>query len=138
MTDEKITRPARIYILTFIIFWIAGWNGFRLFEAIYFWNTLKTYGASPLYVAISGGIWLMLGLFLTWSLLKGMTWGRLAAFFTTLSYTGWYWFDRLVLQEPHANWPFVLVANILFLLLIIFILFSHRTKNYFKRDAYGR
>jgi hypothetical protein len=138
MTREKIIRPARIYILVIIIFWIAGWNGLRLGETIFFWSTLRAYGAFPLYIAISGGTWLVVSSFLAWSLLQGKAWGRLALLFTTLGYIAWYWFDRLVLQQPHANWPFVLVANFFFLVLIIFILFSQRTTNYFKREAYGR
>jgi len=114
----------------------AAWNGLRLEQAIFFWKTLQAYGAHPLYIAISGAFWLITGLLLAWGFWLGKAWGWAAVLAGTTAYTAWYWFDRLVLQQPHSNWPFVLVANSLFLLIIFTILFSRRTRLFFKRDAY--
>jgi hypothetical protein len=138
MTDAKKTRPIGITVLSILVLWLAAWNGLRLGEATVFWKTLGEYGAAPLYISASGGVWLIAGLFLVWGLWKGKTWGWVSTFAGTIGYTAWYWFDRLVLQKPHANWPFVLVANIVLLLLILVILFSHPTRRYFQRDAYER
>jgi hypothetical protein len=137
MNYSRRHRPISISILAIIILWLAVWNGLRLGEAIFFWNTIEAYGTYPLYMSISGGIWLVIGLFLTWSLWQGRGWGRVAAILVSAGYTAWYWFDRLVLQEPHANWPFVLIANIIFLLLIFFILFSRGIRRYFQKDNHG-
>jgi predicted permease len=120
------------------VFWLTIWNGLRLGEAIFYWKTLAEYGAHPLYIAITGGVWPVAGFFLVWGLWQGKSWGWVAVLVGTVGYTGWYWFDRLVLQQPHANWPFVLVANIVCLLLILIILFSRVTRRYFKRDANDR
>jgi hypothetical protein len=137
MTNKK-KRPIGIYILLLLILWISGWNCLRLGEAVLFWNTLKAYAAFPLYIAISGGVWLILGLFLTWCIWQGKAWGRLLVMIASTGYTLWYWFDRLILQEPHANWQFVLASQFIFLLIIITILISKRTRSFFKRDADGR
>jgi hypothetical protein len=137
MTYSKRPRPISISILVLIILWLAIWNGLRLGEAIFYWNIYKAYNTYPLYISISGGIWFIIGLFLAWSLWQGRRWGRVAVICASAGYVAWYWFDRLVLQEPHANWPFVLVANIIILFLISSILFSRRTRRYYTKDGYG-
>jgi hypothetical protein len=136
MTDVRRVRPGNITVLSFFVFFFAAWNGLRLGEAIYYWKTLAEFDAYPLYIAISGGVWLIVGLFLVWSMWQGKVWGRKAALCAAASFTIWYWFDRSVLQEIHANWPFVLVVNMIFLLFMTTILFSHRARLFFTRDSY--
>jgi len=135
MISANRQRTIGITILAFIGLMLAAWNGLRLGETIFFWKTLETYGAYPLYIAISGGVWLITGLVLVAGLWLGETWGWAATLGGTIAYTAWYWFDRLIMQKPHANWPFVLIANIVFLLIIFLILFSRGTRRFFKRDA---
>jgi hypothetical protein len=131
-------RPFRLICLVLIVAFYVVWNGLRLGETIFFWRTLEKYGAHPLYIAISGGLWIIIGLLLAWGLWLGKAWGWAAAIGGTVGYTAWYWFDRLVMQKPPANWPFVLGSNIIFLLTILTILFSRKTRRFFKRDAYER
>ena len=138
MPFPGIKRPIRVYLLAIFVLWLAAWNGLRLGETIFFWKTLGTYGARPLYIAISGAVWLITGLLLTWGLWRGKAWGWAGVLAATAGYTAWYWFDRLVLQQPHANWPFVLIADLVSLLVIFTILFSRRTRLFFKRDANER
>jgi len=133
-----INRPIRVTSVAIIVVFAAAWNGLRLGLTIYFWKTLEAYGAHPLYIATSGGVWLITGLLLAWGFWLGKAWGWAAALAGMVGYSAWYWFDRLVLQQPRANWPFVLVADIVFLLIIFAILFSRRTRLFFKRDAYER
>jgi hypothetical protein len=138
MTATRNPRPIRISILAILILSFAVWNGLRLGEAIFLWRTLEEYGVNPLYISISGAFWLFVGFMLVWGLWQGKTWGRLAVIFGTAAYTSWYWFDRLVLQESHANWPFVLIANIILLLIIFYILTSEKTRLFYHRDLYER
>jgi high-affinity Fe2+/Pb2+ permease len=133
-----IKQPIRVICLAIIVVLTAIWNGLRLGETIFFWKTLQTYGALPLYIAISGGIWLFAGLLLAWGLWSGKAWGWAAMLLGTVGYASWYWFDRLVLQKPHANWLFVLAANFVLLLIIFVILFSRRTREFYKRDENER
>jgi hypothetical protein len=136
MNDVRRVRPVNITFLSIFVLCFTAWNGLRLSEAIYYWRTLAEFDAYPLYISISGGAWLIVGLFLVWSMWLGKFWGRIATLSAAASYTLWYWFDRSVLQEIHTNWPFVLVVNMIFLLFMITILFSYKARLFFTRDAY--
>ena len=131
-------HPFGITFLAVFVICAAAWNGLRLGEAIFFWKTFAGYGAYPLYILLSGGFWLIAGLLLLWGLWQGKTWGWLAAIGCAAGYTIWYWVDRLVLQQPHANWPFALVANIVLLLLFLIPLCLSNTRLFFQRDIYER
>jgi len=130
-----VKRPFRILVLAIFVVLVSLWNGLRLGETIFFWRTLGSYGAHPIYIALSAGVWLVTGLLLGWALLAGKAWGWTATLIGIVGYNVWYWFDRLVLQKPHTNWPFVLAGNIIFLVIILTILLSPRTRRYFKRAA---
>jgi len=130
-----LKRPYRILVLAIFIILFSIWNGLRLGETIFFWQTLATYGAHPLYFAISAAVWLAAGLLIAWSLLAGKAWGWAATLIGIVGYNAWYWFDRLVLQKPHANWPFVLTGDVIFMAIVLIILFSPKTRRYFKRAA---
>jgi hypothetical protein len=134
MIKAKRTRPIGVIILLFSVFWLASWNGLRLGTAIFFWKTLTEYGAHPLYIAASGGVWLIAAFWLVWGLWQGKTWGWMAAFSGIAGYVAWYWLDRLVLQKPHANWPYALTATVVSLLIVLPILFLHNTRLYFQRN----
>ncbi|MGB8213336.1 MAG: hypothetical protein WCE68_07230 [Anaerolineales bacterium] len=131
-------RPAGIFFLVLFVLALVAWNGLRLGEALYFWKTLEKYGANPLYICFSAGVWLYASLFLVWGLWHGKAWGWAATLAGTIGYTAWYWLDRLALQKPHANWPFVLIINIIILLIIFPILFVTRTRQFFQRDGNER
>ena len=138
MTGSNVFRPIRISILGIVILWFTGVNGLRLGEAIYFWRTLGEYQVSSLYISVSGGLWFILGLTLVWAIWQGKAWARMAVTCGTILYTSWYWFDRLVLEEPRANWPFVLISNVILLLIIFSILFSKKSSLFYKRDIHER
>ena len=138
MTVTKKYRPIGISFLAILFICLAAWNGLRLSEAIFFLKTLSAYHASSLYISFSGGIWLIIGLLVAWGLWKGKGWGQAAAIGYAAGYSAWYWFDRLVLQETHSNWPFALIVNILSFFFIISILISHKAKLFFARDANER
>jgi hypothetical protein len=125
-------RPTSVTLLSLFILGLSLWNGLRLVQAIAFWSILEEYQASPgpLYIAISGGTWLLTGLFIVWGLWRGKVWAWIAALGSMLSYGTWYWFDRLVLQEPHSNWPVALVFTVIFISFFS-VLLRHRTIAFF-------
>ncbi len=126
-------RPTSVTLLALFVLGLALWNGLRLVQAIVFWSILKEYqaGPGPLYAAISGGVWLLAGLFIVWGLWRAKAWARFAALGGAAGYGSWYWFDRLVLQEPHSNWPFALVSTVIFIS-VFGVLFRHRTIHFFQ------
>jgi hypothetical protein len=111
---------------------LALWNGLRLIQAIIFWPILTEYNSSPgpLYLAVSGGVWLLAGVSAVLGMWKGKKWAWYMVVGGTPSYLCWYWLDRLVLQEPHSNWPFALVSTII-LLSLVGLLFRHNIISYY-------
>jgi hypothetical protein len=133
MRITRNVRPFRVTIVSLLFFCTACWNGYRLLEAINFWHTLRNYGASPLYIAISGGFWLLIGLLCAWWLWAGKPWARLSTLAGLFGYTVWYWLDRLFVQESHLNWPFATAINIILITVFISFLLSDKSKRFFLR-----
>jgi len=124
MSDNR--RPTSITLLALFVLGLALWNGLRMTKAIVFWSIMKEYNAKPgpLYVALGGGFWLVTGLTIAWYLWRGKAWAWFAALGSTVGYGTWYWFDRLVFQEPHSNRSFALISTIL--LILFFSVLFHR------------
>lgn len=128
-------RPNRISLLALGILGLSLWNGLRFVQAILNWPISVEFQSEPgpIYLAISGGFWLLAGLYIFRGLWQGKAWAWYASLGGSAGYGVWYWFDRLVLQKPHANWPFGLSITIVILLLILLILLSPRTRKYFSK-----
>ncbi len=131
-----LKRPVRVVCLAILVVFAVVWNGLRLGETFFFWKTLEKYGVHPLYIAVSGGFWIFIGLVLCWGFWQGKPWGWSAVLGGIIAYEIWFWFDRLVMQKPHANLPFLMITNLVFLLIIFTILLSNRTRLFFKKDVY--
>ncbi|NCP15771.1 hypothetical protein GW866_01830 [bacterium] len=132
--NRQPKRPLGVTLLAWFVLCLTAWNGLRLGAAISFWNTLRQYDAlpGPLYIAASGAVWCLASLPLFWGLWRGKAWARIIAILAAILYTSWYWFDRLALQPvPHANWPFALSVNILFLIFTLIVLLNPRNTSYF-------
>jgi hypothetical protein len=128
-------RPIGIYLLSIFTIGLSLWNGLRLIQAIIFWPIFKEYQVhpGPLYLAISGGVWLLVGLSLLWGMWRGRTWALYSTLGSVVIYAFWYWLDRLILQEPHPNWPFALLSTIM-LVLFFGILFRRKMGSPFHRN----
>jgi hypothetical protein len=113
-------------------------NLIRFVQAIEQWSFLASLPAvSPLYPALSGLFWCLVGLGLFWGLWRGLSWSyRLTPFFAVL-YSLYFWIDRLVvdhrisLAPPDAAWPFQAGTNIILLGLLVWILNRRGAKTYF-------
>jgi hypothetical protein len=129
----RLRRPRRVTLLALAALLLSAWNGLRLGEAIAFRQVLHEYGAQPgpVFLAVSGGVWLAAGLVVAAGLWRGKAWGWYAAAGAAAGYPVWVWFERLVLQQPHANWPFALGVTLACLAPVIIILFSGKTISFF-------
>lgn len=107
-------------MLTWFVLFFSAWNGIRLGQAIAFRDLLQAYAARGgyLYPALSGGLWLAVGLVVAWGLWRGTAWVQKIAAPAAALYALWYGFDRLVIQHPHPGWPFAL--GIVVVLLAVF------------------
>jgi formate hydrogenlyase subunit 3/multisubunit Na+/H+ antiporter MnhD subunit len=134
-------RPLRLTLAGLLILATALWNGVRLEQSLFFGKTLAEYHLrpGPAYVAVSGGIWLATGLILIVGLWTGRRWSGPAGIAAVCAYAAWYWFDRLVLQVLHLNWPFSLAATFVLLFLALFALGSPKTARFLRqKEAYER
>ena len=57
-------RPFSVTILLWLVLSLTVWSGLRLASAIQWWGTLLEFASppGPLYIAISAGIWLIVGI----------------------------------------------------------------------------
>jgi hypothetical protein len=126
-------RPSGVTLLVLILALPAVSSVLRLSTALFFWKALEEYRASPLYIAISGGFWLLAALLLINGIWKGRIWACIGVIVGAIGYGSWYWLDRLVVQIPHANWLFALVLTILFAGFTFLILLRPKTRAYFNK-----
>lgn len=133
MAEEHTPRPIRISLLAISNCLVSLWYGLRLVEAIRFWQSLSEYHArpGPGYIASTGGFWLLAGLAFAWGLWSGKLWGWYGEIGGAAGYVLWYWFDRLVFQYPHTNWPFALVWSVIGLAVVLLILLSPKAVRFF-------
>ena len=126
-------RPFSVTILLWLVLSLTAWSGLRLVSAILWWRTLLEFAASPgpLYIAISAGIWLIVGVGLLWGMWQVKAWIRYALFGAVAGFSLWYWCDRLLLQASRENWPFALGATVLLLILVMICVVHPRTKAFF-------
>ena len=127
-------RPFSATILLWLVLSLTAWSGLRLASAILWWSTLLEFASppGPLYISVSAGILLVVGIALIWGMWQAKPWIRYALLGTGAGFTVWYWGDRLLFQILHANWFFVLGANVLVLVLVLICVVHPRTKAFFK------
>ena len=126
-----MNRPIRVSFLLIIILTIALSNGLRLCEVVFFWVVLTKYHSSPIYLAITGAVRLIIGSILAFEILRRKSWAWAGTIAGISCYAAWYWVDRLEIEIPHANGPFALALTVLFLGISMMILFSKNTRGYF-------
>jgi len=133
-------RPFSVTILLWLVLSLTAWSGLRLLSAIQWWRTLREFASppGPWYIAISGGFWLIVSIVLWWGMVRAKTWMRYALLGTGAAVVVWYWADRLLLQRPSMNWPYILVLTILLLIVVSVCVFAPGTKTFFfsKREAH--
>jgi len=112
----------------------AGIHLIRFTHALQQWDFLAgLLTVSPLYLALSGLVWLVVGLVVAWALWLGCRWAPRAAIAACLAFSLYYWLDRLLLAVGKAgyNWLFSALTNLFLLVIVGWILYNHRAKTFF-------
>jgi hypothetical protein len=116
---------------------ISCTNLIRFIEAIRTWDFLASLpGVSPLYIALTGLIWVLVGFPLAWSLWRGHAQAPIATRILTLVFALYYWLDRLLIAQTvtaDSNWLFAAVATVVMILFIFWAL--GRSKKYFGNNT---
>jgi hypothetical protein len=109
-----VRRSAVLIILAGITLAISLIGWLRLLVAIGGWNYLGEIAPAvlPVYLAISGMIWALIGMVSAVGIWFRKRWALILLGCAVISFTVWYWMDRLLLSanaDANANWLFSLV-----------------------------
>jgi len=129
--------PVTVTLLAILVLIIAATNLIRLWAAIQYWETLVSIGVSPgpLYIALTGLTWSLVGFYLVWMVWTGRPGSRIAIIVISSLYMVYYWLDRLVFQShfPQQNAPFVAGVSILVVFYMIITLLLPSNQEFFSR-----
>jgi hypothetical protein len=135
-------RPFRVTILVIMVLTIAVIHLIRLVQAIHQWGFLSTWpGVSPLYIALTGFIWAVVGLPLAWGLWCGKPRALRASQIIIPAFLLYAWIDRIFIANPmvtmqrDSSWYFAAWATLVFLAFFLWIIFSTKTTAFFRRDS---
>lgn len=116
--SQRTSRPFSVTLLALGVLIITAVNLVRLVLSVRDWGFLTLLpGVSPLYIAATGFIWTLIGLFLLWGLWKAKAWASRLMQAVALTYALYYWLDQVFLENHAANgtiraimlpinWPF--------------------------------
>jgi hypothetical protein len=135
MVDVKRSHPVGILLLILFFLGSASWNCLRIVEALASWQVIQSYRAQPeaWYLPASGGVWLLIGIALAWTLWLGKPWARGVCLGSTMLYWGWYWIDRLAIQKIHSSSLLSWIMTAVCLALIIILCNTRPSIRYFKQ-----
>ena len=127
-------RPFPVTLSQWMVLIILLWNIIRTWTVLAWRDVLMEFSTSlaPTASAIIGGIWVIIGGILYWSLWQEKAWAGKMLLGTAASYTVWYWSERLFFQNPRPNAIFAVIVN---LGLMIVIYFAYKS---ISREAYER
>lgn len=127
-------RPFSVTLLTIGVLLIATVNFVRFVLSLAQWEFLNDIlPISPHYLAVSGLIWSLILMPLTWGLWRGYEWTPQVTILAALAYTLYYWLDRLLISNSagNQNWPFAIVFNITLVILIYWVLSRRKARAFF-------
>lgn len=133
--QRRIKRPFLVTLLAVLVLIISCINLIRLIEAIRMWDFLAILpGVSPLYIALTGLFWVLVGFPLAWGLWRGHPQAPLATHILVLVYALYYWFDRIFIAQTvnaTSNWLFAVIVTVVMILLTFWAL--GKNKEYFRK-----
>lgn len=113
--NQSRGRPRSVTLLAVGVLIITGLSLARFSGSLRQWDFLEeTLPFSPLYPALSGLFWTLVGISQVLGLWRGAPWAPKLAKIALPAYILYDWFDRLVMASPTAriSWPFLLVLNL--------------------------
>ncbi len=131
----------QVTLLLWLVLILTAWNTVRFATGMIWHDTLETYAPhpGPAYIAATGALWALAGLFLLWSWWNRRPYMRTALLVASGLYTAGNWTDRLFVQaEVRSNWPFDLLITIILLTYVSVVVFNPKNLNYFQREPYER
>ncbi len=115
-TNARHKRSTVLIILSGVTLAISLLGWLRLLVAVGDWDYLGEIAPAvlPVYLAISGVIWALIGLVSAVGIWLRRRWALILLGCAVISFTVWYWMDRLLLSanpEANSNWAFSLLMT---------------------------
>jgi len=135
-TEQQLKkRPFLVTLLAVLVLIISCINLIRLIEAIRMWDFLASLpGVPPLYIALTGLFWVLVGFPLAWGLWRGHPQAPLATHILVFACALYYWFDRIFIAQTinaTSNWLFAVIVTVVMILLTFWAL--GKSKEYFRK-----
>jgi hypothetical protein len=138
---KRRSRPFSVTLLAIGVLTIAGIHLIRLYQTIQNWDFLAGLpGVPPVYLALSGLVWAVVGFPLGISLWRGDPTTLPAVRFITAAYIIYDWFNRLFAAYRSSSlstgfaWEFSALITVILLVWVYWIVSRPRVKAYFRRD----
>lgn len=130
-------RPFRVTLLSVGVLTLTSLFLLRLVESVRQWQFLNSLpGVSPIYLALTGLFWVLIGLPLFWGLWHGSARAARCAPGFTLAFALYYWFDKIFLANRATsltNWPVIAMLTVIGLAYMFWALNAPMSRNYFAR-----
>jgi hypothetical protein len=129
-------RPFSVTLLLWLVLTLSAWGAVRLLATLRWWNVLTEFEArlSPLYLALTGAGWLLVGAVLLWGLFRGKLWISRAILVSILVWIVQYWIERMFFESPRANLVFALIATVGLFIVTFISAFNRKTKEFLIRS----
>ena len=130
-----MTRPTGVTLITLMVLTIGVINLIRFWQTIKEWQFLEQIlPISPIYLALSGIFWGIMGVLLAWDIYRASYRALLALKVYFLVYFVYVWVDRLLVsQTPNRaiSSPFMAVFTVVVVAIIFWIASRDNVKEYF-------
>lgn len=125
-----MNRSISVTLTSVMVLILTLGNLIKAWTALAWQNVLVEFSASPNpnLLALISIIWVVVGTVLFWGITQKKAWRKKMLVGTALSYTVWFWSERVIWQNQKTNTGFVILINI-----VIFIIIYFAT-----REAYER
>jgi len=136
LIPKSIKRPRILTISSLIVCMVSLFHLFKFIQILINLQILQTLPITvdPIYLAVIGFIWGVLGLFLTWSFWTGKHWSQRVGLFLSLAYMIFFWIDLIWIAEPEVlqtRWLINLILTALGFPVVILILNLKSSNDYF-------
>jgi hypothetical protein len=129
-------RPFSVTLLLWLVLSLSAWGAVRLLATLRWWNVLDEFEArlSPLYLALTGAGWMVVGALLLWGLFRGGLWISPAILASILVWIVQYWIERMFFESPRANLVFALIVTVGLFIVTFISAFNRKTNEFLIRS----
>jgi len=129
-------RPFSVTLLLWLVLSLSAWGAVRLLATLRWWNVLDDFEArlSPLYLALTGAGWMVVGALLLWGLFRGGLWISPAILASILVWIVQYWIERMFFESPRANLVFALIVTVGLFIVTFISAFNRKTNEFLIRS----